>query len=172
MQWRGGRRSAPKTPSAGTRNDDQRVPRAHAPPPPTPPPRGARCDAPSLRRPPRRAAAECRATVASAAADRAGARSARELRRDERRAETIDGGRPSSHRNHLPHSALLVRRACYSEDLGTGAYATCGARSRRLGGCSRSFRGSRQGRRRDGRRSDAAADATDQLRRRRSSIRW
>ena len=75
-------------------------------------------------------------------------------------------------RGHLPHSALLIRRACYSEDLGTGAYATCGARSRRLGGCSRSFRGSRQGRRRDGRRSDAAAEATDQLRRRRSSIRW
>ena len=75
-------------------------------------------------------------------------------------------------RGHLPHSALQIRRACYSKDLGTGVYATCGARSRRLGGCSRSFRRSRQGRRRHGRRSDAAAEAIDQRRRRRSIIRW
>ena len=65
----------------------------------------------------------------------------------------------------------IVSTATVLADPGTSA-DRAEARSRRLGGCSRSFRRSRQGRRRHGRRSDAAAEATDQLWRRRSSIRW
>ena len=65
----------------------------------------------------------------------------------------------------------IVLTATVLADPGTSA-DRAEARSRRLCGCSRSFRLSRQGRRRHGRRSDAAAEATDQLRRRRSSIRW
>ena len=65
----------------------------------------------------------------------------------------------------------IVSTATVLADPGTSA-DRAEARSRRLGGCSRSFRRSRQGRRRHGRRSDAAAEAIDQRRRRRSIIRW
>ena len=51
------------------------------------------------RRPPRRAAAECRA-VANAAADRAGASSAREAAATSGEQQRLDGGRPSSLRGH------------------------------------------------------------------------